>query len=66
LAVVERSHLGCLAYPPFTLVKRRNRRRLAAHPFVKQQIVKASIAGTSGSGMLRLLFRFEGWLGRRI
>jgi SAM-dependent methyltransferase len=66
LAVIERSHLGCLAYPPFALVKRRNRRRLAAHPVVKQQIVKASIAGTSGSGMLRLLFRFEGWLGRRI
>jgi hypothetical protein len=37
-----------------------HRRRLVAHPVVRQQIVKAHIEDTPGTGMLRLLFRFEG------
>jgi SAM-dependent methyltransferase len=66
LTVVERSHLGCLAYPAFALVKRRNQRFLAAHPEAKQRLVEATITRTTDSGVLRLLLRGEEWLGRRM
>jgi hypothetical protein len=66
LTIVERTHLGCLAYPGFALVKRRNQRYLAAHPEAKKRIVEGNIAGTAESRMLRLLFRCEDWLGRRV
>ena len=66
LTIVEASHLGCLAYPAFALVKRRNQRFLAAHPEAKQRLVEASITRTTESGLLRLLFRCEDWLGRRM
>jgi SAM-dependent methyltransferase len=66
LTIVERSHLGCLAYPGFALVKRRNQRYLAAHPDAKKRLVEGNITGTSGSRLLRLLFRGEEWLGRHV
>lgn len=51
LTVVERSHLGCLVYPPFWLVKRRNRQFLSAPEDVQRAKVESAIK-TSGKGPL--------------
>jgi SAM-dependent methyltransferase len=66
LTVVDQSHLGCLAYPAFALVKRWNQRLSAAQPVAKQRVVEANITRTRGSRLLQGLFRWEGWLGRFI
>ena len=65
IALLEQSHLGCIAYPAFALVKGRNRRLAAADPAAKRQIVESRIRKTRGSLLLRGLLRGEAWLGRR-
>ncbi len=62
--ILDRSHLGFFLYPPFRLVKRRNRRYLNAPEDVRQQIVERSIRRSSTSPLLHALMRFELALGR--
>jgi SAM-dependent methyltransferase len=64
-AIADRSHLGCLVYPGFALVKRRNRRLLNAPAHVQQQLVEKNIRSSSGAGgILGVAMAAEAWLGR--
>jgi SAM-dependent methyltransferase len=67
LEVLERSHLGCLAYPAFALVKWRNRRWLDAPEQTQRQIVERSIRSSAGNPLLgwttRLDERIAGYVG---
>ena len=57
---VERAtHLGCLVYPAFSLVKRRHRRLLRLPAGEKEKLVAAQIGSTQRSAVLAALFRFE-------
>jgi hypothetical protein len=62
--VEDESHLGFFAYPPFSFVKRRNRRYLAEPPEVQRAIVARDIRQTSGSVAMKVVMNIEGALGR--
>ncbi len=63
-SVLDRSHLGCLVYPGFAFVKRRNRRLLEAPEDVQQAVVRQNIQTSGAGGLLSVLMTAEGWLGR--
>jgi SAM-dependent methyltransferase len=58
------THLGFLAYPAFCLVKRRNRRHLAAPPEEKMRMVARQIRATRTQPLLAAAIRLETALGR--
>lgn len=64
--VLEKSHLGFLLYPGFWLVKKRNRRYLAADVERQRQIVAANIRQGSSSQFLARLMRWEASLRGRV
>jgi SAM-dependent methyltransferase len=66
LSVVRRSHLGCLVYPGFALVKRRNRRMVSRPADVNRRTVEAAITKTAGSRLVRLVLRCESRVERHI
>jgi SAM-dependent methyltransferase len=59
LEVLEQSHLGCLAYPAFALVKWRNRRWLDAPEQTQRQIVDQSIRSSAGNPLLGWTTRLD-------
>ncbi len=65
LRPLEQSHLGCLVYPAFALVKRRQRRWLAAPEALQREMVEKNIRN-SESSLLRwttaLDERFADWI----
>jgi ubiquinone/menaquinone biosynthesis C-methylase UbiE len=63
--VIKGTHLGCLVYPMFALVKKRQRRLLSASPEVKRRQVAAQISQTSRSRVLAAAMRTELALGKR-
>jgi SAM-dependent methyltransferase len=64
--IVKATHLGAWLYPAFAWVKRKNRRLLERSSEEKQRIVAGQIHATSQSALLRMLFRAELALGRRL
>lgn len=62
--VLQGTHLGCLVYPMFALVKKRQRRLLSASPEVKRRQVAAQISQTSRSRLLAAAMQAELALGR--
>jgi SAM-dependent methyltransferase len=62
--ILDRSHLGCLVYPGFAMVKRRNRRLLNAPPEVRERLVQTNIRASAGGGLLGAVMAVETWLGR--
>jgi len=62
LEVVERSHLGCLLYPAFWIVKKRNQRHLNAPPDVQKGIVAGNMRQAHDSALMNLLMRAESQL----
>jgi ubiquinone/menaquinone biosynthesis C-methylase UbiE len=64
--VLKGTHLGCLVYPMFWFVKKRQRRLLSASPEVKRHQVAAQIQRTSRSRLLDAAMRAELALGKRI
>lgn len=67
LEVVGDRYLASLLYPPFWLVKQRNRRRYGHLEGAQlEQRVAADIAGTSDSGVGRMLWRVEEGLRLRL
>jgi SAM-dependent methyltransferase len=66
LSVVRRSHLGCLVYPGFAMVKRRNRRMAAQPVGVKRRTVETAITQTGGSRLVRLALGCESRIERLI
>ena len=64
LKVVEKSHLGCLMYPGFKWIKKRNRRLVSADERAKQSLIEKNIQ-MSGSGLfLKAVMKFELALGK--
>jgi ubiquinone/menaquinone biosynthesis C-methylase UbiE len=64
---VERAtHLGCLVYPAFRFVKRRNRGLLSLSSEEKKRLVTRQIQSTRRSLILAALFRLETAVGRLI
>jgi SAM-dependent methyltransferase len=62
---VERAtHLGCLVYPAFSLVKRRHRRLRSLPAEEKRRIVARQIGSTRRNLALAALFRLETMIGR--
>jgi SAM-dependent methyltransferase len=59
LEILDRSHLGFFLYPPFWLVKKRNRKHMSADPSLQQEIVAGNIRQARGSGFMHALMRFE-------
>jgi SAM-dependent methyltransferase len=59
LQVLDRSHLGFLLYPPFSLTKRRNRRYLNASREIQEKSVSRSIATASSQPMMHRLMALE-------
>ena len=64
LTVAAASHLGCLLYPAFAFVKRRNRRWLEASEEVQRQVVERDIDISSRGPLLKWTTEVEEWLGR--
>ena len=65
--VVERAtHLGCLIYPAFWLVKQRRRRLTGLSADEKHRLVADSIRATGHSALLSLALRAEAALGRSV
>ena len=64
LEVLRGTHLGCLVYPAFWLVKQRGRRLLSLSAEEKKALVAKQIRGTGDSAVLGAVLRFEEWLGR--
>ena len=64
--IIKATHLGCFIYPPFWMVKKRNRRFLSFPKEQKQKIVASQIRGTKESRLLALCVKFELWLGKVI
>jgi SAM-dependent methyltransferase len=65
-SIVRKSHLGCLPYPAFRLVKWWNK-RLAGQSATQQTArVSRNIRGTTRSPLLAAALRLEGFLGRCI
>lgn len=62
--VVEQSHLGVFIYPPFWLVKQRNKRFLSEGEAVQKQIVAKNITSTGQNPLLKLAMQFELKLGK--
>jgi hypothetical protein len=57
------SHLGCLAYPAFAVMKRRNRKYLSADPETQKQIVARSIQSSHANPLLGIALGLEVALG---
>jgi SAM-dependent methyltransferase len=66
LEVLESSHLGCLAYPAFALVKWRNRRWLDAPEQTQRQIVDQNIRSTAVNPLLRWTTRIDDRIARYV
>jgi SAM-dependent methyltransferase len=66
LRVVSESHLGCLIYPVFAVVKRRNRRWLDSPEETQRQIVAGNIRQTSQGPWLRWTMAIEESLRDRV
>jgi SAM-dependent methyltransferase len=66
LKVVERSHLGCLPYPAFALVKWKNRRWLDAPEPVQREIVGRNISSSSHSPLLGWATWLDEQIARRV
>ena len=64
LVVLSDTHLGCLVYPAFWLVKRRGRRALGLPTSEKKALVTRQIRRTSDSAFLGAALRVEETLGR--
>ena len=62
--VLRGTHLGCLVYPAFWLVKQRGRKLLSLSAEEKKALVARQIRGTSNSAVLGALLRCEEHLGR--
>jgi SAM-dependent methyltransferase len=62
LEAVERSHLGCLLYPAFWIVKKRNQRHLNAPPDVQKGIVTGNMRQARHNALMNLLMRGESQL----
>jgi SAM-dependent methyltransferase len=64
LTVVTGSHLGCLLYPAFAFVKRRNQRWLAAPEQIQRAVVERNIRRSGQGPLLRFTTAIEEWLAR--
>jgi SAM-dependent methyltransferase len=64
LTVVTASHLGCVLYPAFVLVKRRNQRWLDAPEHVQRALVERNIRRSGQGPLLKLATAIEEWLAR--
>jgi SAM-dependent methyltransferase len=64
--VVFATHLGAVVYPAFTLVKLWNRYSISHVDAGGQQAVAGYIKYTASSGLVKLAFAAERWLGRWI
>lgn len=62
--VLRATHLGCLIYPAFRLVKQRGRRLLSLSDAEKQALVASQIRYTSDSVVLGAVSKVEEFLGR--
>ena len=63
-SVLEKSHLGAFIYPPFWLVKHRNKRFLSEAEAVQKQIVAKNITSTGQNPLLKLAMMLELKLGK--
>jgi SAM-dependent methyltransferase len=59
LEVIEQSHLGFFVYPAFALVKRRNKRWLAAPEATQRQVVEREIRKTGQGSLLKWAMAVE-------
>ena len=66
LDIREQSHLGCLVYPTFVAVKRRNQRHAPSTDEERRRVVQTDIGQTRHSRLLRACLAFEAWLGRYV
>lgn len=64
--VVTQSHLGCLMYPGFSWVKKRNRRLLSPEDAANQALVEKNIQKTGSSPFLKVIMKLELALGQFI
>ena len=62
--ILNKSHLGFFVYPPFWLVKQRNKRFLSQDEAVQRRVVAGNIRATGGSWMFHAVMRMERFLGR--
>jgi SAM-dependent methyltransferase len=64
LTVVAESHLGCVLYPAFVFVKRRNQRWLDAPEQVQRAVVERNISRSGQGPLLKWTTALEEWLAR--
>jgi len=64
--IVKSTHLGFFVFPAFALKKLWNKRWSNATVETKRSIVAAQIRNTSDGNLMRMLFKFEKALGRRV
>jgi len=64
--ITRASHIGAFIYPPFALVKRRNKRYLTQPLEVRRRVVEQSIRSTRDNLLLDALLRLELLLGKWI
>ena len=62
--IVKKSHLGFFVYPPFWLVKKRNKRFLQEDESTQKRVVAENIRDTRSSWLFRNVMNFEILLGR--
>ena len=62
-SVLKASHLGFFVYPAFSLIKKRNQRRMRAdHPSDGAKKVKTHIRQSRGNILMQILTGLESWL----
>jgi SAM-dependent methyltransferase len=64
LTVVTESHLGCVLYPAFVFIKRRNQRWLDAPEQVQRAMVERDIRRSGQGPLLKVTTAIEEWLAR--
>ena len=62
--IVRKSHLGFFLYPPFWVVKQRNKRFLSHDEAVQKRVVSRNIQGTRSSQLFHAVMTIELFLGR--
>lgn len=64
--IVDQSHLGCLMYPGFSWIKKRNRRLISPEEAAKQSLVEKNIQKTGSSPFLKTIMQLELALGKLV